>query len=30
MCGFETKGSTWFPDNTEISRMRFYCCTLDS
>ena len=26
ICGFETKGSTAFPDNTEITRVKFFCC----
>ena len=30
ICGFETKGQTLFPDNSEIDRVRFYCCSLDS
>jgi hypothetical protein len=28
MCGFETKGSTAFPDNGEITRVRYMCCEL--
>jgi len=30
ICGFQTKGSTSFPDNAEISRVRFYCCARNS
>ena len=26
ICGFETKGHTAFPDNSEIDRVRFFCC----
>jgi len=26
ICGFETKGSTAFPDNTEVCRVKFFCC----
>jgi len=28
ICGFETKGSTAFPDNVEINRVRFHCCNI--
>jgi len=28
ICGFETKGSTAFPDNTEITRIKFFCCNI--
>ena len=28
LCGFETKGSTSFPDNVEINRVRFHCCNV--
>merc|ERR1712244_173844 len=26
ICGFETKGHTAFPDNSEIDRVKFFCC----
>ena len=29
ICGFETKGHTAFPDNSEIDRVKFYCCDPD-
>lgn len=29
ICGFETKGHTAFPDNSEIDRVKFFCCDPD-
>ena len=28
VCGFETLGHTMFPDNSEIDRVKFFCCSL--